>query len=603
MRRSIHFLEYLFCLLLLVFCVGRIGFMAYNADVETFGVGDAMQACWHGLLSHDLFVTAFLLVVPWLVSLLALRMNGKLPLRAVLIPYYIILGIAVGTIIVADAVMYEFWQFKLSAVVLSYASSPEGTTNSVSLGFLLTRLAVLLLFWMVIIVPCILFTPRRLENDRPTRLWFRNLSIIWAFLLMAGALLVRVGDAYYSRKLFLNHATTNSVYAFAASFPMEKDYGTKYRSEVESSGVEEMSWLYPADLTDVADTLLTTQRPNILFVLIESFGGKFVKELGGVPGVAPEWSRLIPEGVFWENYYSNSFRTDRGTVSAYSGWLSYPTVSLMTHAEWHHRLPSLAKSLAREGYATSYLYAGAMTNMGKRTYLQNMEFHELLDETAFSPDELTSSWGADDSTSAMKVFHLISQKDTARWFVAYQTLSSHEPWQVPYHRLEDEKLNAFAYTDHCLGQLIDSLRTLPAWDDMLVILMPDHGFLYEQSYEDPEFFHSPMLWIGGAVRSPRRMSVLMNQSDVAATLLSQMGIGHADFPWSRNVLSRGYVYPFAYCNFPAGFLFCDSTGVSIFDITADETIFEAGDTDGHRQQVGKAILSGSGFGPSPKGVE
>ena len=85
--------------------------MAYNADVETFGVGDAMQACWHGLLSHDLFVTAFLLVVPWLVSLLALRMNGQLPLRAVLIPYYIILGIAVGTIIVADAVMYEFWQF------------------------------------------------------------------------------------------------------------------------------------------------------------------------------------------------------------------------------------------------------------------------------------------------------------------------------------------------------------------------------------------------------------------------------------------------------------------------------------------------------------
>lgn len=593
MRRSIHFLEYLFCLLLLIFCVGRVGFMAYNADVETFGVGDVAQACWHGLLSHDLFVTAILLVVPWLVSLLAVRWE-KLPLRAVLIPYYIILGVCVGTIIMADIVMYEFWQFKLSAVVLSYASSPEGTTNSVSLGFLLSRVAVLLLFWVAIAVPCILLTPRKLPCDRPARLWLRNISIIWAFLLVAGTLFMRVGDAYYSRKLFLNHSATNAVYAFAASFPMEKDYGAKFRNEA-AAAAEDISRFYPVDLTDVTDTLLTTKRPNILFILIESFGGKFVEELGGVAGVAPEWSRLIPEGIFWDNYYSNSFRTDRGTVSAYSGWLSYPTVSLMTHGEWHHRLPSLAKSLSREGYATSYLYAGSMTNMGKRTYLQNMAFHELFDESAFSPDELTSSWGADDSTSAMKVFHLISQKDSTRWFMAYQTLSSHEPWQVPYHRLTDKKLNAFAYTDHCLGQLIDSLRTLPAWDDMLVIMMPDHGFLFEQSYEDPEFFHSPMLWLGGAVRSPRRISVLMNQSDVAATLLAQMGISHADFPWSRNVMSRRYVYPFAYCNFPAGFLFKDSTGVSIFDVTADETIFESGADGGHRQLAGKAILSGSGF--------
>ena len=70
------------------------------------------------------------------------------------------------------------------------------------------------------------------------------------------------------------------------------------------------------------------------------------------------------------------------------------------------------------------------------------------------------------------------------------------------------------------------------------------------------------------------MPVLMNQSDMAATLLSQMGIPHRDFPWSRNVLSCNYQYPFAYSSFPSGILFADSTGVSVYDITGRKPITE-----------------------------
>ena len=600
--KRLHFLEYLYCLLLLVFLVGRVAFMLYNRHIDDFTFLDALVACKDGLLGHDLFIVPMLLAVPWIACLAVLRWQFNL--RLWLLPYYIIMSIAVGAIILADTVMYEFWQFKLCAVVLSYAASPEGATNSVSLAFILSRVAAGLALMALIAVPCILLTPRRLASNTFSRLWMRNISIIWTFLLVVGTLFTHIGDVYDNRRLFLNHAAVNPVYAFAASFPIEKDYGAQYR-HTQDAWDEPMSDLYPDNLTDVADSLLTTQRPDILLVLIESFGGRFVEELGGIPGVAPQWSRLIPEGVFWTNYYSNSFRTDRGTVSTYSGWLSYPTLSLMKHPEWHDRLPSLAKSLEREGYATSYLYAGAMTNMGKRDYLEHMHFRKLFDDTAFTPEELTGSWGANDSTSAMKAYHLIAQRDTSQhFFMAYQTLSSHEPWRVPYHRLADEKLNAFAYTDHCLGQLVDSLRTLPAWDNLLVILMPDHGFLYAQSYEDPEFFHSPMLWLGGAVREPRRMPVLMNQSDLCATLLAQMGIRHDDFPWSRNVLSTRYTHPFVYSNFPAGYMVLDETGTTIYDLTADQPILEKPIDDGRRERIGIRILKETTPFPAlPKGRE
>ncbi len=594
MKQHLHFLEILFCHLLLVFLVGRLGFIVYNRHIEALSLGDVFGACHAGLLAHDFSVAALFLLPVALLAFAASR-RQSLPLRALLTPYYIIAGFCVAAIIVADAVMYEFWQFKLSAVVLSYAASPEGASNSVSPWFLLSRVitAVLMVLWVV--VPCVVLTPRRVPQSAVWKGWMRNMLIIVGAFSAISLACTYVGDSYNEGKsLFRNHASVNPVYAFVSSFPWTNEPARRFDYLSEEERAKTFDGLYPQDTEDIQDTLLRTERPNVLVVLIESFGGRFIEELGGLPDVAPNWSRLIPQGIFWDNYYSCSFRTDRGTVSTYSGMLAYPDVCLMKETWLHPHIPSLAHSLAREGYSTTYLYPGAMTNMGKHDYLQNMGFEELMDNSAFTPDEMNSTWGANDSTSAMKTFHRIARRDTSdQWFMAYQTVSSHEPWKVPYHRLEDEKLNAFAYTDHCLGQLIDSLQTLPQWDNMLVIMIPDHGFLYKQSYEDPEFFHSPMLWLGGAIREPRRMNVLMNQSDLAATLLSQMGVAHQDYPWSRNVLSRNYVNPFVYSDFPAGIMWKDHTGVSLFDITANSLVTDQGTGGEERVRKAKAVLQTS----------
>ena len=595
MKRNIHFLEYLYCHLLIVFLIGRVGFVLNNRCVEQLSFLDAASSCWRGFVEHDLMVAAMLLIIPWLVGLFALRHSG-FKLRAWLTPYYILLGFVVAAIIVADAVMYEYWQFKLGMVVLSYASSPEGATNSVSLSYILIRVGLFLLLALWIIIPSILLTPKTLPNGKTERLWMRNISIIWLFLVVSGICLMHQGDVYrednHSSQL-ANHAAVNPVYAFARSIRLTKNYAKRYNFLSEEDRADLFKGLYPEPANDVQDSLLNTLRPNILVVFIEGFGSRFVEELGGLPDVAPGWKRLIPEGIFWENYYSNSFRTDRGTVSAFSGWLSYADIGLMKLAETHSSLPSLARSLAREGYETGYIYGGAMTNMGKRKYLEDMDFAHLYDDTAFSSEEKSGCWGVNDSTALQKACQLISKWEDGQHFLVAQTLSSHEPWDVPYHRLDDKILNAFAYTDYSIACMIDSLKQLPEWENLLVIMIPDHGFLYKQSYKDPGFFRAPMLWLGGAIREPRRMEVLMNQSDIPATLLSQMGISHDDYPWSRNVLSETYTYPFVYCNYPAGLLFADSTGTSIYDIDGEAVMMEVPADDGLRILRAKAILQTS----------
>ena len=617
MKRSIHFLEYLYCHLLIIFLIGRVGFILNNRCVEQLSFTDAASACWRGFVGHDLMVAAWLLAVPWLVSAILslprpLQRRGERQkdsqdgspllgrgwgrLLGLLYFYYIVMGLAVAAIIVADAVMYEYWQFKLGMVVLSYASSPEGATNSVSLSYIIIRVSLFLLLALWTIIPCIWLTPKKLPTGTGERLWMRNISIIWMFLLVSGVFWMRQGDVYTSKPhptQLADHAAVNPVYAFVRSIRLTDNYANRYNFLSEEDRADLFKGLYPEPSDDIQDTLLNMQRPDVLVVFLEGFGSRFVEELGGLPDVAPGLSRLIPEGIFWENYYSNSFRTDRGTVSAFCGWLSYADLGLMKQSEFHSSLPSLARSLAREGYETSYVYGGAMTNMGKRQFLEDVEFQNLYDDTAFSSEEKSGCWGVPDSVALQKACHLIEKWEGGHHFMVAQTLSSHEPWDVPYHRLEDEKLNAFAYSDYSVACMIDTLKQLPQWQNLLVIIIPDHGFLYKQSYKDPGFFRAPMLWTGGAVREPRRMQVLMNQSDIAATLLSQMGIRHDDYSWSRNVLSKDYTYPFVYCNFPAGVLFADSTGISIYDIEGDAVMTEQPADDGLRIMRAKAILQTS----------
>ena len=569
MSRILYLLR-LWLSLLLLFALGKMVFLMYNADVSPFGCADALQVWWHGL-TMDISTAGYVTALPLLLALVSVWWRN-LPLRWVLWPYLTVVAVLLAVIIGGDTVLYEFWKFKLNAAIFGYMQNPEGATSSVSPLFIITRVGgILLLAMLVVLCGGALFVGIRGGVQQGV---------------------MNVGVAYYSPSLFLNHAAVNPAFSLLSSLSKTKDFGGQFNWQDDRSLARSFEGLYPGETEDIQDTLLRVKRPNVLVVLMESFGSKFVHELGGLPDVAPGMSRLIPQSIFWTRFYSNSFRTDRGTVSAFSGWVSYPTVSLMRLPEKLNHLPSLARSLQREGYHTGYLYGGDITIMNKKGYLVATGYRQLTSAADFPKRETSESkWGANDSVTARRTYEMIAGGQMPEpWHMTFQTLSSHEPFEVPYHRLSDKKLNAFAFTDHCVSTLIDSLRNTPQWDNLLVILIPDHGFLYDLTYESPEFFHAPMLWLGGAIREPRRMEVLMNQSDLAATLLSQMGISHTDFPWSRNVLSRNYRYPFAYSSFPSGILFADSTGVSVFDITSRKPITEQPAPSPDRIHKAKTIL-------------
>ena len=149
-------------------------------------------------------------------------------------------------------------------------------------------------------------------------------------------------------------------------------------------------------------------------------------------------------------------------------------------------------------------------------------------------------------------------------------------------------MNAFNYLDQCIGDFVDKLKVTPQWDNLLIVLLPDHGIKYNQIDETEQIRnHIPLVWIGGAVKAPRTIMQVCNQSDLPATLLGQMGISHEAFTFSRDVMSANYQRPFAMHCYNNGFSVVDSTSFTVFDLTSEKTI--AG-SNAKSVALGKAIL-------------
>lgn len=598
MKKRIAYISLYFFTVLLIFILQKPLFMLYNGSIEKgFGFADYMQVMIHGA-SLDAATAGYLTAFPFLLVLISIWFR-KFPLKKILYGYYILAAALISIFFVVDMALYTFWGFKLDASVFLYIDSPKEALASVSVGFILLRvLAILLLIalnsWVLLkITPSVLTATRK------------RIAGTAGMLLLGGVLFIiirggvtestsNIGQVYFSNEPFLNHSAVNPDFSLLSSMGKSQDFASEFNFFDEEKRAALFDGLYPTTDGDSIIQVLNTKRPNILIILMEGFGGAFVEPLGGLPDVTPHFNRLSKEGVFFTNCYANSFRTDRGTVCTFSGYLGLPTASVMKIPAKSRTLPAIAEGLSKAGYKTDFLYGGDINFTNMKSYLLSTGYQRLTANTDFSLAEQTSNaWGVNDDITFEYLYNqLRNRKEEGPWHTAFLTLSSHEPFEVPYHRLEDKIPNAFAYTDECLGKFVDRLKQTPAWKDLLVICLPDHGFYYprEGSNAMPRFYHIPLLWLGGAVKQPMQVDKIMNQTDLAATLLGQLGLEHTAFTFSRNVLGSDYKYPFAFYSFNNGFSFRDSTGVTVFDNNSGSILFDEPEADESRLDKGKAIL-------------
>lgn len=593
MRQRVLYLLNFYVATLFFFVVAKIGFMLYHYGGHGFVFKDMLQVIKHGL-SLDLSTSLYILILPFLLVVISLWI--RIP-RWLLRGYYVIAAFLLSSAFVADTSLYEFWQFKLDASCLQYLETPTEAMASVSTGYILLRLLCLIILIGVIYGVYEKLTPSfpqlTVIRQKLTASLIALLLIPLIIIGIRGGLdesTTNIGQVYFSQNQFLNHSAVNPFFSFFASLEKTASNNVVYHFMDDQECEKIFNELYNTKSID-SDTLLTTQHPNIIVILLESCGGQFT-EIGGRSDITPNLNRLAKEGVYFTNCYANSWRTDRGTVCTWSGYPSFPTMSVMKIPFKSRTLPNIARTLQEErGYSTHYLYGGDINFTNMRSYLVSGGFADLTWKTDYSKEEQSSAqWGVRDDIT----FGTLSQLTTTMrkpFLIGYSTLSSHVPWDVPIHHFDDEVLNAFYYLDQCVGKFIEQLRKTPLWDNTLVVMLPDHGIVYGGLDEsNPLLTHIPMIWVGGVVKEPRRIEQICNQTDLPATLLGQLGLNHDAYTFSRDVLSKTYTRPVAIHTYDDGFSMIDSTGFVNYDFISDKVVKAQGAGCERLIQQAKAIL-------------
>lgn len=587
-------------LFVLLFVLQKPIFMVYYHDLyKDASFGDYFSVMWHGL-PLDLSLAGYLTAIPGFL-LIASAWTKSPILRRIRQGYFGFIAFLMACLFIIDLGLYGFWGFRLDATPIFYFfSSPKDAVASVSFWFVLLGVLAMLIYATILYL---IFYVVLIREKQPLKIPYHRQNVSLVLLLLTAALFIPIrggfsvstmnlSKVYFSQNQRMNHAAINPAFSFMYSAAHQNNFDKQYR--FMDAAVADSLFAEIVDQPAVADSipqLLNTQRPNIIFIILESFSTHLMETFGGQPNVAVNMDKFGKEGVLFTNFYANSFRTDRGLASIISGYPGQPNTSIMKYPEKTDGLPSIPRSLKKAGYSLEYYYGGDADFTNMRSYLVSSGIEKIISEKDFPLSERTGKWGAQDHTLFQRFLKDLKEEEQQEPFLKLvQTSSSHEPFEVPFHRLDNKILNAFAYADSCVGDFVKQFQEMPMWKNTLIVLVPDHLGAYPYPIENPLEGHTiPLIFIGGAVKEPRIVDTYASQIDIAATLLSQLGLPHDEFTFSKNMLNPASPH-FGYFTEPTLFGMITPENQLVYNLDAKAVQIDEGAEKGANLEKGKAFL-------------
>lgn len=574
MKSRIIILFTVFIYFILIFCLGKVAFALIHSSLGGgVSFSDLKQILYHGL-PLDLSMSGYLTALPALFLITSIWIKKEVITNIFNVYFAIILAI-IAIITVSDIAVYPYWGFHFDSTVFLYLQKPKETLASATLPQLGLGLLAIIVVAFIYFAGYSIFIKQLIKNLKTPR--HRRMARTFIVLLILTGLLflpirggvtvstMNVGKAYFSDNMFLNHAAINPVFNLMYSFSKSENFGSQYQFFDKQEAEDIFAQLNNQPAADSLPQLLTTKRPNIILFMLESFSADVASD----SLIAPNMHRLMKEGVYFDNFYANSFRTDRGLVSILSGYPAHPTVAIMKYPQKTQSLPTIPRALKDEGYTLSFYYGGDADFANMRSYFVGAcGISNVVSDKDFPVGERLTKWGAPDKFLFERVYADLEKTETNQPFMkTVLTLSSHEPFDVPTKKFDVPFKNAVHYTDSCIGYFVDKLKATPLWDNTLLVFVADHAMQsYPQNVNnyEPQRFHIPLVWAGGAVKAPKVVSDYGSQNDLAATLLSQLDIKHEAFRFSKDMLNPKS-NKFAFYSYVNGFSMTDSTGTTIYD--------------------------------------
>ena len=563
----------IFVLWALVGVISKIPFLLLYCDFLSI---NSLLVLWHGL-RLDFAIAGYLSIIPGLI-LIILEAKAYDWYRWLWKVYFSITSLLYSLAIIANIGLYSYWKFPLDNTPLLYLkTSPKDAFASISIWQIIFLLVSILLVSAIIYKVFIRVVKKSESSHTP----IQRLYYAVGLLILITAMIIPIrggfstgtnhtGSVYFSPNIKLNHAAVNPAFCFFESVSHQKqDLSTMYRFMEDKDAEKIFQGM-------IKNTSIKGEKnsKNVLLIILESFSDSIMR----VPSATPQINKLAKEGLYFPNFYASSTRTDRALASILSGVPAQPTMTILDVPRISNSLPSIANSLKQHGYTTHFYYGGDTNYSNMQSYLVATGFQQVTSETDFSAKELICKWGAPDEYVYNRLLHDLKEEESTsnnqKWFKAILTGSSHEPFDVPYKSANkniasSEVLNAFAYSDKCLGDFINKMKALPCWSNTMVVIVADHLGAYPEDIDNYKQwrYHIPFIILNADTDID--VNVTAGQIDISATILSILGYDHHEFLFSKDMRDADAPH-FAFISFPDAMGMVRDGGFMVYDNNSNQ---------------------------------
>ena len=326
-----------------------------------------------------------------------------------------------------------------------------------------------------------------------------------------GVFPLQVDDSTVSENRFINSLTLNGLFTLEKAIE-EKNVARQpvYKTDViKNSGYPNLNSILadfrslPIDSisgeenffeTTAKDSLLENDPPNVIFILMESFGAYYFNFHSEKLNLFGSLEPHLNEGVLFTNFLSST----QGTIYSLENILinkNHPILS-STNRRFDSFKSSIAFPYVNAGYNTTFITGGKLGWRNLQDFVPNQYFQQSYGKAKIlktNPSATTNTWGVYDEFLFDDIFKQLTN-EKPQLIVALST-TNHTPYEIPSdyqpYSLEisdslktaiianediaEANFKTYQYANDCLGKFLTQLKASEFAENTIVAVSGDHN--------------------------------------------------------------------------------------------------------------------------------
>lgn len=331
-------------------------------------------------------------------------------------------------------------------------------------------------------------------------------------------------------------------------------------------------FLHKADTTDVLSSFFKQKNkpPNIVILVVEGLGRAFTNKDANLGNFTPYLDSLSQESIYFKNFLSNGGRT----FAVLPSLLGSAPFAQNGFLALENKMPSqlsLINILEKNGYATSFFYAGNASFDNMNGYLNLNKTNRIFDEKTFTssysklPEKGGFTWGYGDQELYDYYLSKTSTDTTQKPRLdILLTVTTHSPFilseQKKYLQKFEDRLDlldfdaavkkqrqSFAeefatvmYADDALKTLLDRYKKRPDYENTIFVITGDHRIPEIPLETKIDRYHVPLIIYSPMLKKTKEISSISSHFDVTPSLLKYLHKSYSiTIPTENSFLSKG----------------------------------------------------------------